>query len=148
VLRDDLLAGVRVTLSPGARPALGARLAALGAGVVAEGPLDALVVDEPPGDDLVAWSGAVWDRVRPAAGHPGAKVVLVAPAEGAPARAALENLARTLSIEWARFGVRPTCLTPGPASTDAEVAELVAYLLSPAGDYFSGCRFALGGAAG
>ena len=82
---------------------------------------------------------------------PGGKVVLVAPAPGAgphamAARAALENLARTLSIEWSRYGIRTTTITPGEATTPAEVAALVAYLVSPAGDYFSGCRLDLGAA--
>jgi hypothetical protein len=60
------------------------------------------------------------------------------------ARAALENTARTLSIEWARFGITTTAITPGPATPDAEIAALVAFLVSPAGEYFSGCRFELG----
>ena len=60
------------------------------------------------------------------------------------ARAALENLARTLSVEWARFEITVVALTPGPATTDTELAQLVCYLTSPAGGYFSGCRFDLG----
>jgi len=144
VFRDGLLDGVRVRLTPSARPALGDRLAGLGA-VLAPG--DAVVVDEPPGDDLVEWSGVVWEHVRGSVDGSVGKLVLIAPPAGAPARAALENLARTLSIEWARFGIRTTCLTPGPATSDAQVADLVAYLLSPAGDYFSGCRLDLGGPA-
>jgi NAD(P)-dependent dehydrogenase (short-subunit alcohol dehydrogenase family) len=80
---------------------------------------------------------------------PGGKIVLVAPGPGegphaAATRAALENLARTLSIEWARFGVRTTAITPGQTTSAADVATLVAYLVSPAGDYFSGCRLDLG----
>jgi citronellol/citronellal dehydrogenase len=78
----------------------------------------------------------------------GGLVVLLAPppggAEASAARAGLENLARTLSIEWARFGVRPVAVLPGPATTPGEVAELVAYLASPAGAYYSGCAFTLG----
>jgi hypothetical protein len=58
--------------------------------------------------------------------------------------AALENLARTLSVEWARFEITAVAITPGPTTTAAEVAELVCFLLSPAGGYFSGCRFDLG----
>jgi hypothetical protein len=34
-------------------------------------------------------------------------------------------------------------ILPGPGSADAEVAELVAYLASSAGAYYSGCAFAL-----
>ena len=48
-------------------------------------------------------------------------------------------MARTLSIEWARFGIRPVTILPGAQSDDAAVASLVAYLASQAGDYFSGC---------
>ena len=81
---------------------------------------------------------------RPAGG----KVVLLGPRprDGAHAGAlgaALENTARTLSIEWARHGIRTTAIRPGDATPDDEIAELVAYLVSPAGDYFSGCAFAL-----
>ena len=61
-------------------------------------------------------------------------------------RSALENLARTLSVEWARFQITAVALTPGAITTDAELAELVCFLLSPAGGYFSGCRFDLGAA--
>ncbi len=145
MFRDGLLAGRRVVVGPSARPALAARLTALGAALVGpdDGP-DALVVDEPPRPDLVAWSGAVWERVRGLAAHPGAQLVLVAPPEGEAARAALENLARTLSIEWARFGIRTVCVAPGPSTPDAALADVVAYLLSPAGDYFSGCRLDVG----
>lgn len=78
----------------------------------------------------------------------GGKIVLLGPRprDGAHASAlgaALENTARTLSIEWARHGIRTTAIRPGDDTPDDEVAELVAYLVSPAGDYFSGCAFAL-----
>jgi NAD(P)-dependent dehydrogenase (short-subunit alcohol dehydrogenase family) len=80
--------------------------------------------------------------------EPGGKVVLVAPRPGdgihaEATRAALENLSRTLSIEWSRYGIRTTTITPGDGWSDEEVAGIVAYLVSPAGDYFSGAR--LGG---
>ncbi len=82
----------------------------------------------------------------------GGLLVLLAPppragehADGA--RAGLENLARTLSIEWARFGTRAVAIAPGDATTPAETAELVAYLASPAGAYFSGCLLDLRGGA-
>jgi hypothetical protein len=74
----------------------------------------------------------------------GGKIVLVAPRGDAPLQAALENLARTLSIEWARYGITPTAILPGATTTDGEIAELVAFLASPAGDYYSGCAFSLG----
>jgi NAD(P)-dependent dehydrogenase (short-subunit alcohol dehydrogenase family) len=85
---------------------------------------------------------AVADAAWIAPGIPG-KVVLLAPRAGAAphaeaARAGLENMARTLSIEWARFGIRTVSLAPGSETTDAEVATLVCYLASPAGDYVSG----------
>jgi NAD(P)-dependent dehydrogenase (short-subunit alcohol dehydrogenase family) len=63
------------------------------------------------------------------------KVVLLAPADP-PTAAALENSARTLSIEWARHGITITCVH-ARARSDA----LVAFLCSPAGDYYSGCAF-------
>ena len=77
------------------------------------------------------------------------KVVLIAPrpADGPAARAAgaaLENLARTTSVEWARLGIRVVALRPGDVTTDAALAQLTAYLASPAGDYFSGTVLDLG----
>jgi NAD(P)-dependent dehydrogenase (short-subunit alcohol dehydrogenase family) len=77
------------------------------------------------------------------------KVVLIAPRPGggsfvAAARAALENLARTLSVEWARHGVTTVALAPGARTGDEELAELVSFLASPAGEYFSGCVLELG----
>ncbi len=76
------------------------------------------------------------------------KVLLLAPPPGtgpfaAAARAALENLARTLSVEWARYGVSAAAIAPGAGTGEEELAELVCYLVSPAGDYFSGCLFEL-----
>jgi len=77
------------------------------------------------------------------------KVVLIAPPAdagrfAAAARAAFENLARTLSVEWARYGLTAVAIAPGAATSDAEVAELVCFLVSPAGEYFTGCLFELG----
>ncbi len=93
-------------------------------------------------------------------------------AHSSAARAAVENLTRVLSIEWARFGIRLTAVAPGPMATDTmltkypqevvdsaawtvplgrlgteeEFAWLVAYLASPAGDYLSGTVLTLDGA--
>jgi NAD(P)-dependent dehydrogenase (short-subunit alcohol dehydrogenase family) len=83
------------------------------------------------------------------------RIVYVAPpsergadAEGGLADAAcagLENLARTLSIEWARYQITAVAIAPGASTTGEEVAALCAYLASPAGAYFSGCLLDLRG---
>ena len=80
------------------------------------------------------------------------------------ARAAVENMMRTLSVEWARFGIRlvrgrgravrhrdpadevpeagrrdgPRTIPLGRLGEPEEMAWLIAYLASPAGDFFSG----------
>jgi NAD(P)-dependent dehydrogenase (short-subunit alcohol dehydrogenase family) len=113
---------------------------------------------------LVACLDASWNVTRAVANHaflPGARVgrdvrggriVYLAPPPDAgehadAARAGLENLARTLSIEWARHAVTPVAIAPGPATMRGEVAALTAYLASPAGAYFSGCLLDLRGPA-
>lgn len=97
----------------------------------------------------VAFIGASSEG-SPAAPARGGRIVNVAPPPGAgahasAARAGLENLARTLSIEWARHGVVTTTIAPADATPASEVASLVAFLASPAGGYYSGCRFDLSG---
>jgi hypothetical protein len=77
-------------------------------------------------------------------------VVYVAPAAGSgdraeAARAGLENLGRTLSVEWARYGVTLVTIAPGAQTATTDVAALIAYLASPAGAYFSGCLLDLRG---
>jgi citronellol/citronellal dehydrogenase len=88
------------------------------------------------------------------------------------ARAAVENMMRTLAVEWARFGVKTVALAAGHFATETlltkypqsvvdnvarsiplqrtgraeEMAWLVAYLASPAGDFFSGTTITLDGA--
>jgi NAD(P)-dependent dehydrogenase (short-subunit alcohol dehydrogenase family) len=80
----------------------------------------------------------------------GGKITLIAPRPGdadvaaAGVRAAAENLARTLSIEWARHGITTVAIAPGEDTAADEIASLAAYLASPAGDYWSGCRLSLG----
>jgi NAD(P)-dependent dehydrogenase (short-subunit alcohol dehydrogenase family) len=74
----------------------------------------------------------------------GGRILFLAPAPDAgeyseSALAGLENLSRTLSIEWARHDVTAVTIAPGAARRAAEVAALAAYLASPAGAYFSGC---------
>jgi NAD(P)-dependent dehydrogenase (short-subunit alcohol dehydrogenase family) len=151
VLRPGVLEGVGVSVA-GAGPlgeAVLARARALGAG---EGD-DVLVVDAAAmfagaaGVEAVrgALDGA-WAAIQPHAS--GAKLILLlAPPPGdahsEAARAGLENLARTLSIEWARLGIRPVAIHPSEATPAGEVAELAAFLASPAGAYYSGCRFDL-----
>jgi NAD(P)-dependent dehydrogenase (short-subunit alcohol dehydrogenase family) len=85
------------------------------------------------------------------ADQPG-RVVLVAPRGDAGAlagavTAGLENLARTLSVEWARYGVTAVAVAPGPSASAAELATLIAFVLSEAGGYLSGCRLELGAGA-
>ena len=72
-------------------------------------------------------------------------IVLLSPqpkdAHHAAARAGLENLARTLSVEWARHAIRPVTIHQG--SDPRATAELVAFLASRAGAYYAGCAFTL-----
>jgi NAD(P)-dependent dehydrogenase (short-subunit alcohol dehydrogenase family) len=94
--------------------------------------------------------GAGGDAVEAERAYP-ARVVYLAPRAGSggfarAAGAGLENLARTLSIEWARYGVSTVAIAPGAAAA-GEVGALVAYLASPAGGYFSGCLLDLSGPA-
>src|ERR671917_705714 len=93
-------------------------------------------------------------------------------AHSSAARAAVENLMRVLAIEWSRFNIKLTALAAGHFATDTlmtkypkpvvegvaytvplqrlgepeEFAWLVAYLASPAGDYFSGAVLTIDGA--
>jgi citronellol/citronellal dehydrogenase len=88
------------------------------------------------------------------------------------ARAAVENMMRTLSVEWARFNIRLCALAAGQFDTETlrtkypravvdnvagtvplgrlgteeEMAWLVAFLASPAGDFFSGTVITVDGA--
>jgi hypothetical protein len=170
VLQPDLLTGTTVLLAAADPPsrfgeAVASRCATLGAR------MHRVVVD-PTGDepegregiDVVVWDGdslagprdvldGAWLALRPAArvmidADVGGKLLLVAPppfdAAAEAARAGLENLARTLSIEWARYGIRTVALLPGGSTDPDEVAELIAFVASRAGDYYSGCRFDLG----
>jgi NAD(P)-dependent dehydrogenase (short-subunit alcohol dehydrogenase family) len=130
--------------------------------IAALGPIDVLVVDAASefadaGGGMAGLRRAVddgWNVVRAVVnagwtteGAPGGgKVVFLAPEADAGEHAgavgaALENAARTLSVEWARFGVRITAIRPRAGAAADERAELVAFLASPAGDYFTGCSF-------
>jgi NAD(P)-dependent dehydrogenase (short-subunit alcohol dehydrogenase family) len=75
------------------------------------------------------------------------RIVLVGPRRAEACVAALENLARTLSIEWARYGITVVALAPGDAVSRGELSAVVAYLACEAGAYFSGCLLDLRGAA-
>ncbi len=93
-------------------------------------------------------------------------------AHSSAARAAVENLMRVLSIEWARYGITLNAIAVGQFGTETmltkypqpivesmadsvpagrlgraeEVAWLVAYLASPAGDFVSGAVLTIDGA--
>ncbi|MFI4984472.1 MAG: SDR family NAD(P)-dependent oxidoreductase [Solirubrobacterales bacterium] len=93
---------------------------------------------------------AAWSVTRAAVnvaflpGEQGGRIVYLAPrplsgAHAGAACAGLENLARTLSIEWARHAITTVVIAPGDATSGEEVGALTAYLASPAGSYFSGC---------
>lgn len=147
LLRPGLLAGLPVAVADPLRPALVEALTTLGADLrdLDAAEVDALVVDAGAAEgDVIDVAARVWAAVRDVANaawiepHRPGKLVVVTSSTDAAQRAALENLARTTSIEWARFGIRSVAVRPGPRTTDEETAALVAYLLSPAGDYFSG----------
>ncbi len=139
-------------------------------GIDTPGGIDMLVVD---GAAMFASGGlrecldGTWDATRAVvnlaflrdestAAHT-RRIVYLAPSPGAArsrivpqadaARAGLENLARTLSVEWARHEIKLVTIALGDESTAGEVAALCAYLASPAGAYFSGCQLDLRGLA-
>lgn len=144
--------------------------AAVRGAVRAAGKIDLLAVDgaglfahglAQGGDGHAALRACVdgaWNATRATVNHafllaaePGGRVVYTAPAPDAgeyadAACAGLENLARTLSIEWARHGITTVAIAPGVHTAADEVATLVAYIASPAGSYFSGCLLDLRGA--
>lgn len=105
--------------------------------------------------------------------------ITLSPHQGQPgmvhssaARAAVENLMRALSIEWARYGIALNAIAAGQFATDTlltkypeqivetlettiplgrlgrseEIAWLVAHLASPAGDFISGTVLTVDGA--
>jgi hypothetical protein len=162
-LRPELLDGAEVALHD-CTDTVREVLASLGAKLVEAGggAPDALVCGVSSLAALdVAWpviQGVAVESMIPA-GAPdcGAtrKLLLIGPRPGGagarsaePARAALENLARTLSIEWARHGIVAAMVAPGAGTNEQEVATLVAFLCSRAGHYYSGCRFSLGAVTG
>ena len=90
-------------------------------------------------------------------------------AHSSAARAAVESLTRTLAVEWGRHGVRVVAVAPGIVHTEAwerygldpaqvstvipagrlesadEVAAMLAFLASPAGDYVTGTTIVVDG---
>ncbi len=90
-------------------------------------------------------------------------------AHSSAARAAVESLTRTLAVEWGRFGIRLVAVAPGIVHTPAwerygldaaqvaqvvpvgrlqaaeEVAAMLAFLASPAGDYVTGTTIVVDG---
>ncbi len=91
-------------------------------------------------------------------------------AHASAARAALENLASGLSLEWSRFGVRSVCVSCGPIETEGlasygpesleesrrtiplgrlgqpeEVGETIAFLASPGGAFITGTTVVVDG---
>jgi len=122
-------------------PGLGEDEEAVGAWARERSPLHALVLGAGAGTA----TDAVWACVREVAvgalipGAGAGKVILIAPRADPPLAAALESLARTLSVEWARFGVSAVTVAPGRHSGGEEVAQVVCFLCSRAGEYLSGC---------
>lgn len=91
-------------------------------------------------------------------------------AHASAARAALENLASGLALEWSRYGIRSVCVSCGPIDTEglasygpdsleesrrtvplgrlgtpAEVGETVAFLASPGGGFITGTTVLIDG---
>jgi hypothetical protein len=153
VLRDGVLAGTTVMVAGEGDLGVAVRDRAAALGAATGGDPDVLVFDGSSPAGMCEALDAAWDAIRPVAAETmipreDGRIVLLAPRPGdavaAGTRAGLENLARTLSVEWARFQIRPVAILPGTATSPAEVAELVAFLASPAGEYYSGCAFELG----
>jgi NAD(P)-dependent dehydrogenase (short-subunit alcohol dehydrogenase family) len=156
---SDELAGLGAELVPLPAEGLGEDEERVGEWAHVHEPLHALVYRAGfgAGGDraLAAALDQAWAAVREVAvgalieaERPG-KIVLIAPRTDAgalaeAAAAGLENLARTLSVEWARYQVSAVMVAPGRAATAQDLVTLVCYLVSEAGEYLSGCRLELG----
>jgi citronellol/citronellal dehydrogenase len=112
----------------------------------------------PHGSGLVVFIGLSPRRALPGMAHASA------------ARAAVENLGRTLAIEWGRHGIRTVTVTPGVIRTEGldgygeeavaewerevplgrlgspeEIASVIGFLASPGGAYVSGATIVVDG---
>jgi citronellol/citronellal dehydrogenase len=112
----------------------------------------------PGGGGLIVFNG-----FSPSGGIPGF-------AHASAARAALENLAAGLAVEWSRFGIRSVCVSIGNIETEGlasygpdsleesrrqvplgrlgtprEVGDLVAFLATPGGAYVNGTTVVVDG---
>ncbi|HEY8625145.1 MAG TPA: hypothetical protein VIL82_03990 [Solirubrobacteraceae bacterium] len=148
---------------------LGADVAEIPAGVLldedaarawvdADSPIHALVHDAGPAFRTLGLQPALeqaWIATRAVAtgalipSGAGGKLILLCPRPDAglhadAARAALENLARTLSVEWARHSITTVAVAPGTTTIAQELATFVSFVLSRGGDYLSGCRLDMG----
>jgi hypothetical protein len=166
LLRPGLLDGRSIVLVDGVPASVGDQLSSLGATVSVyrhqpdeeralewareAAPLNAVVCPSGGGLEDVEHAWAAIRAVAVGALIPAREgtIVLLAPrpdalAHGGAVRSAVENLARTLSVEWARYGITATAVWPGASTSDEDLATLIAYLCSRAGNYFSGCRLEL-----
>jgi citronellol/citronellal dehydrogenase len=112
----------------------------------------------PNGSGLVVFIGLSPRRALPGMAHASA------------ARAAVENLGRTLAVEWGRYRIRTVTVTPGVIRTEGldrygedaveewerevplgrlgspeEIASVIAFLTSPGGAYVSGTTLLVDG---
>ncbi len=159
LLREGMLDGRSIALGGSPQAGLRDALGELGASIVQANDSTAQVLVHDAceclrREGLSAALADTWSNVATVANGSlipagrGGKVVLIAPRpdtgeHAEAARDALENLARTLSVEWARYGITVTAIAPGAQTSESETRTLVCFLVSEAGDYFSGCRFDL-----
>ncbi|HYO20271.1 MAG TPA: SDR family oxidoreductase [Dermatophilaceae bacterium] len=119
---------------------------------------------------------SVANRWMVAAGYGKVVSVVISPrrampgmAHSAAARAGVENMTRTMAVEWGRYGIRLNCVAPGIIHTEAweryglapeavaaaipagtlgtaeDVAHAITYLVSSAGDYVTGATLLVDG---
>ena len=127
-------------------------------------------------DAVWSLTTSVANRWMVAAGYGKVVSVVISPrrampgmAHSAAARAGVENMTRTMAVEWGRYGIRLNCVAPGYIHTQAwerygfepdavaalipagrlgtaeDVAHAITYLVSPAGDYVTGATLLVDG---